>query len=247
MRIAVAQIESIKGNIEENLKTHLIWINKAIQNKADLVIFPELSVTGYEPEIAESLATNQNDARLDVIQNLSDNNGITIGVGLPTKTEHDTFVSMIIFQPKKERITYSKQYLYPPEEPIFKAGKNPLVLNFETEVVSPAICYETTNKAHCEFAKRNNATIYIASVLSSINGIDSELKLLSDIAKNNSLITFMSNYVGKSGGYDCAGKSSIWNEKGELIGQLGDKEEGLIIFDTESKEIITATNNVYSK
>ena len=149
MRIAVAQIESIKGNIEENLKTHLIWINKAIQNKADLVIFPELSVTGYEPEIAESLATNQNDARLDVMQNLSDNNGITIGVGLPTKTENDTFVSMIIFQPKKERITYSKQYLYPPEEPIFKAGKNPLVLNFETEVVSPAICYETTNKAHC--------------------------------------------------------------------------------------------------
>ena len=57
----------------------------------------------------------------------------------------------------------------------------------------------------------------------------------------------MANYVGKSGGYECAGKSSVWNEKGELIGQLGDKEEGLIIFDTKSKEIITATNTRYSK
>jgi predicted amidohydrolase len=149
---------------------------------------------------------------------------------------------MIIFQPRKERITYSKQYLYPPEEPFFKPGKNPLVLNIETEVVSPAICYETTNKAHCEFAKRNHATVYIASVLSSINGIDAELKILSGIAKNNNLITCMANYVGTSGGYECAGKSSVWNEKGELIGQLGDREEGVMIFDTKSQEIITATD-----
>ncbi|MDP4269333.1 MAG: carbon-nitrogen hydrolase family protein [Bacteroidota bacterium] len=242
MRIAIAQIKAIKGNIEKNIENHLTWIKEAVRNKAEMIVFPELSVTGYEPEIAASLATNQNDIRLNELQDLSDRNGITIGVGLPTKDENDTFVSMIIFQPNKERTTYSKQYLYPPEETIFKAGKNPLVLNFESEVVSPAICYETTNKAHCEFAKQNKATIYVASVLSSINGIDAELKLLSDIAKNNNLITFMANYVGKSGGYECAGKSSVWNEKGELIWQLGDKEEGLIVYDTKSKEIITATN-----
>lgn len=245
MRVAVAQIEAVEGNIEENLENHLKWIKQAIQNNADMIVFPELSLTGYEPNLAESLASSQDDTRLNEMQNLSDRNGITIGVGLPTKDKSDTFVSMIIFQPHKERTTYSKQYLYPPEEPIFKAGKNPLVLNFETEVVSPAICYETTNKAHCEFAKRNKATIYVASVLSSINGIDTELKILSDIAKNNSLITFMANYVGKSGGYECAGKSSVWDENGELIGQLGDKEEGILIFDTKSKELITATNIMY--
>ena len=243
MRIAIAQIEAIKGNIEKNMESHIKWIKESIQNNADIVFFPELSLTGYEPDLAVSLATNQNDTRLDVMQNLSDKNEITIGIGLPTKDESDTFISMIIFQPHKKRITYSKQYLYPPEEPIFKAGKNPLVLNFETEVVSPAICYETSNKAHCEFAKQNNATIYIASVLSSINGIDAELRKLSDIAKNNNLVTFMANYVGKSGGYECAGKSSVWNEQGELIGQLGDNEEGIIIFDTKSKEIITTTNS----
>jgi predicted amidohydrolase len=244
MRIAIAQIEAIKGNIEGNIENHLKWIKKAVQKNADMVVFPELSLTGYEPDLAEKLATNQDDTRLDKMQKLSDKNGITIGVGLPTKEENNTFVSMIILQPHIRRTTYSKQYLHLQEEPIFKAGKNPLVLNFETEVVSPAICYETTNSAHCEFAKQNNATIYIASVLSSINGIDDKLKELSDIAKNNNLITFMANYVGRSGGYECAGKSSVWDDKGELIGQLGDNEEGLIMFDTKSKELITATNNV---
>jgi len=241
MRVAIAQIAAIKGNIEKNIENHLKWIKLAIQNNAGVLVFPELSLTGYEPELAEILATNQDDTRLDVIQNLSDRNGITIGVGLPTKDERDTFISMIIFQPYKERITYSKQYLYPPEQPIFKAGKNPLVLNIETEVVSPAICYEISNKAHCEFAKRNKATLYIASVLSSINGIDDDMKKLSDIAKNNNLVTFMANYVGESGGYKCAGKSSIWDTTGKLIGQLDGETEGIIMYDTETKEIVKET------
>ena len=241
MRVAIAQIEAIKGNVEKNIEIHLKWIKQAIQNNSDMLVFPELSVTGYEPDLAENLATNQDDTRLDEIQNLSDRNGITIGVGLPTKDESDVFVSMIIFQPHKERITYSKQYLYPPEEPIFKAGKNPLVLNFETEVVSPAICYEISNKAHCEFAKRNKATLYIASVLSSKNGIDDDMKKLSDIAKHNNLVTFMANYVGESGGYKCAGKYSVWDTTGKLIGQLDSETEGILIYDTETKEIVKKT------
>src|ERR1035437_9100487 len=237
MRVAIAQIEAIKGNIEKNIENHLKWIKQAIQNNADMVVFPELSLTGYEPDLAESLATNQDDTRLDEMQSLSDKNRITIGVGLPTRKERNVFVSMIIFQPHKERITYSKQYLYPPEKSIFTEGKNPLVLNFETEVVSPAICYETSNKAHCEYASQNNATIYIASVLSSIGGIDAELKKLSDIAKNKNMVTFMANYVGKSGGYECAGKSSVWDTTGKLIGQLDTGTEGILIYDTESETV----------
>jgi len=241
MRIAIAQIKAIKGNIGKNIENHLKWTNQAIQNKADMLVFPELSVTGYEPDIAESLATNQDDSRLDALQSLSDSNGITIGVGLPTNDGSDTYISMIIFQPHRERITYSKQYLYPPEKPFFKAGKNPLVLHIETEVVSPAICYETSEKAHCEFAKRNNATMYIASVLSSVNGIDAQLKKLSDIAKNNNLLTFMANYVGESGGYVCAGKSSVWDNTGKLIGQLDNVTEGILLYDTVTKEVVKDT------
>ncbi len=243
MRVAVAQIEAIKGNIEKNIRNHIKWIKQAIQSNADMVVFPELSLTGYEPELAERLGTNQDDIRLDEMQNLSDENKITIGVGLPTKKEGNLFVSMIIFQPHKERITYSKQYLYPPEKPIFTPATNPLVLDFETDVVSPAICYEASNEAHYEYASKNNATIYIASVLSSVNGIEEELNKLSGIAKNKNMVTFMANYVGISGGYECAGKSSVWNEQGELMGQLGEKNEGIIVFDTETKEVNTAFNS----
>ncbi|PKQ64373.1 carbon-nitrogen hydrolase family protein [Labilibaculum filiforme] len=244
MKIGIVQLEPAKGNIERNIEIHIDWIKKGINHHTALIVFPELSLTGYEPELASSLATNQNDKRLDCFQKLSDENNIAIGVGLPTRNLDELNISMIIFQPLKDRITYSKQYLYPTEVSIFTARFNPIVLECETEIVAPAICYELSNKEHYEFAAENNATVYMASVLNSVNGVDSDLKKLSDIARNYKMVTFMANFIGESGGYKCAGKSTIWNDNGEMIKQLGDKEEGLIIYDTKTREVLTTTSRV---
>jgi len=124
MKIGIVQLEPKKGNIERNIELHIYWIKQAINQHADLIVFPELSLTGYEPQLANFLATNQNDKRLDCFQKLSDENNITIGVGLPTRKVDELNISMIIFQPRKDRMTYSKQYLYPTEVSTFKAGNS---------------------------------------------------------------------------------------------------------------------------
>jgi len=238
MKIAITQLKPVKGDIEKNIEAHIKWIRLAIQKGADMIVFPELSLTGYEPDLAKSLATNQDDARLGCFQQLSNNNKITIGVGLPTRNAGELNISMIIFQPDKGAMTYSKQYLYHTEASVFAAAFNPTVLHFESDVVAPAICFELSNKEHYEFAARNNATVYLASVLNSVEGVDADLQKLSDIAKKYKMATLMSNYIGESGGYKCAGKSSVWADNGELIKQLGENDEGLIIFDTVTKEAI---------
>lgn len=237
MRIAVGQVKPIKGDIEGNIENHLGWINRAAGN-ADLIVFPELSLTGYEHELADALSTNQNDKRLDCFQVMSDEHNITIAVGVPTKNEGNLHISMIIFSPFKVRITYSKQYLYPTEVSLFTAGVNPLALKIESDIVAPAICYELSNREHHEVAVKNNATVYMASVLNSVAGVDGDLKKLADIAKTYKMVAVMSNFVGESGGYKCAGKSSVWNDKGELVAQLGGEEEGLIIYDTLSEKVL---------
>jgi predicted amidohydrolase len=58
MQITIAQIKPTLGNIEKNLNIHLEWIEK--NKKSDLIIFPELSLTGYflkdqVPSVAMSL------------------------------------------------------------------------------------------------------------------------------------------------------------------------------------------------
>ena len=45
--LAVAQIDTVLGDVEANLEKHLARIDEAVQSKADLVVFPELSLTGY--------------------------------------------------------------------------------------------------------------------------------------------------------------------------------------------------------
>ncbi len=47
MKIAIARIKSALGAFEHNLDKHFEYINKARERKSDLVIFPELSLTGY--------------------------------------------------------------------------------------------------------------------------------------------------------------------------------------------------------
>jgi NAD+ synthase (glutamine-hydrolysing) len=47
MKISLVQMNTQLGNIDNNLTTHLSYINKAILEKSDLIVFPELALTGY--------------------------------------------------------------------------------------------------------------------------------------------------------------------------------------------------------
>jgi predicted amidohydrolase len=71
MKICVAQTRPVKGDIHRNIENHRALIDLAVSNGADVVIFPELSLTGYEPKFAKELATDQDDSRFDDVQKIS--------------------------------------------------------------------------------------------------------------------------------------------------------------------------------
>lgn len=246
MKVSIAQTKPIKANIEENLKNHLKFIEKATGNEADIIVFPELSLTGYELDLSRELATNKADKRFEILQKISDSKNITICVGVPTIDNENIFITMLIFRPDSEIIQYSKQYLYETETGIFTAGNNPIVLPFDSKnIVAPAICYETSIEEHTKNAYNQNANIYMASVLNSVNGIDKDLNRITNISKQYNMTAFMANFTGQSGGYECAGKSTIWNNKGEIIAQLDGNEEAVLIYNMETGEIIKEQINYH--
>ncbi len=238
MKICVAQTKPIKGDVLKNIDIHKKLINLAVSYKADLIVFPELSITGYEPELAKGLATNMDDHRFDDFEKISDYNRIVIGVGAPIKASLGVMISMIIFQPFKPRQIYSKQYLHPDEYPYFVCGTNQLLLTIESKKISPAICYESLLAEHAENAHKSGSEIYIASVAKSKNGVDKAFKHFSEIAHKYSMTILMANCVGYCDNFVSAGKTSIWNNKGLLAGQLNDTSEGILMIDTDSQEIV---------
>ena len=63
-RIAAAQSSSIRGDIEANVHTHVQFVQIAVDYSVNVIVFPELSLTGYEPEIAHNVVISLEDKRL---------------------------------------------------------------------------------------------------------------------------------------------------------------------------------------
>jgi predicted amidohydrolase len=248
MKICVAQIKSDKGDINSNIENHKEWIDVAVSEKADLIIFPELSLTAYEPELARELAMDQDDLRLDVFQQISDLNKIVIGVGLPTKSESGILISVVIFQPNLPRQTYSKQRLHSDEIPFFILGYEQIILTIKDKKIAPAICYESLQPEHSENANKLGVELYLVSVAKSQNGIEKAFTHFPKIAARYSMPVFMSNCIGYCDNFESVGQSSVWNENGKLVGQLDDKSEGILMYDTSTKHLDelrkTTTNTI---
>lgn len=242
MKIGVAQIRPMKGEIVFNIGRHKSLIRLAVSHGANALFFPELSVTGYEPILANGLAIAAGDHKLDEFQVISDHNNVTIGLGMPTRSEEGINISMIIFQPRAARQTYSKQQLHADEFPYFVPGEEQAILSIANKKIAPAICYESLQPLHAEDAHLLGADIYLASVAKSQKGVDKAMKHYPEMAKKFSMPVLMSNCVGFCDNFESVGQSAAWTSQGILAGQLDSVSEGILIFDTETEGVIKQLN-----
>jgi predicted amidohydrolase len=239
MWIGVVQTRPVACAIDANVRAHETWIKKAVTHGAEMVFFPELSLTGYERKRAERLALRADDARIDVFDMLSHAFKITIGVGAPTPSEAGIRISMIVFRPDASRIVYSKQHLHEDELPYFVCGDGQITLAAGRDVVAPAICYESLLDAHCADAVALGASVYVASVAKSAPVLAKAEAHYPAIARRHSLPVLMANCVGPCDDFEAAGGSAVWNANGEIVVRLDAEREGALLFDPASNEART--------
>jgi predicted amidohydrolase len=243
MRVAVVQTQPVACAVDVNVKAHETWVKKVAVRGADMVFFPELSITGYEPKHARRLTLRADDVRLDVFQMLSHALRLTIGIGLPTQGDGGVRISMLVFQPHGARLVYSKQHLHVDELPYFVAGRGQITLPAaDGAVVAPAICYESLLPEHCDAAVALGATIYVASVAKSVQGLAKAEAHYAAIAARHSLPVLMANCVGPCNDFEAGGCSAIWNARGERIARLEATGEGALLLDTATSETLSILN-----
>ncbi|MDW7690710.1 carbon-nitrogen hydrolase family protein [Flammeovirgaceae bacterium SG7u.111] len=230
MILASAQICSAQGEIQANLQTHYRLINEAARKGAQLITFPEMSLTGYERKNAQTLAFQKDDARLEGLQKLSSEHGIIIIAGAPIKLENELFIGSFILSPNQPISIYTKQFLHEGEDEFFSSSFsfNPQ-LKLEEEQLSLAICADIDHAVHANAACEAGSSIYLPSIFFTTNGIGEGHKLLQGYSQKHQLAVLMSNYCGEAWGYEAGGRSAFWNEKGELLGELDSQEEGLLV------------------
>lgn len=241
MKVCLGQIRSYKGKVEKNLRNHLRFIEQAKAFKPDLIVFPELSLTGYEPALAEELATDLNDTRFEVFAQSAQACQCSIALGVPIREGKDIHICLLFFHPDGSRAQYAKQFLHQDEEPYFSCGKGQYYFENKGTKAAFGICYESLREEHFAKAKEGGATVYIASVAKPAGGMQKGLKYYPRTAAENSIPILLVNNVGFCDNFVSVGQSAVWDEEGICRGSLDAKHQGILIYDTrlrKSREFI---------
>ena len=121
-KTAIAQIDCRVGAFEQNLKHHLEFIDRAIAEGAKLVLFPELSLTGYTlRDLAWDVAINPFQNKI-IAPLLEKSRKISIAVGFVESGTHYGIYNSAMFLEDGE-IKHIHRKLYPPTYGMFEEGR----------------------------------------------------------------------------------------------------------------------------
>ncbi|OLO04951.1 carbon-nitrogen hydrolase family protein [Salinicola socius] len=222
LSLGLAQISSVAGDFEANMARHLLVVEEAAAAGVGVLIFPELSLTGYEPALAAELALSPKDPRLARLVEAAKRHELCVVAGLPLVSHELPQVGALVVSANGEVSTYAKRHLHPGEEATFEPGEKHYLLDVGEERVAIAICADTNAPEHAEHCAALGATVYLAGVLITAGGYAADTAQLSRTAARHDLLVGMANHNAASGGMVAIGRSGFWTSEGQLIAAEGD-------------------------
>lgn len=144
MRVAAVQMLPAIGDFEGNLERIEQFIEMAVSEGAEVVVFPELTISGYtwDEAILKRGALFFSEVAKKKLLKLSREGQILIAVGTPRIVLGKLRNSLVIFKKKKELLFYDKTHLFRGEKNVFEPGEYFLVFSYRGVVFGTLICYE---------------------------------------------------------------------------------------------------------
>lgn len=221
LRIAAAQSTSIAGDAVGNARAHLGFIHRAASRGVQLLVFPELSLTGYEPALHARGVLEPGHPALALLGQAAADAGMSVVVGapaLPCQPGALPAIGAWLLSPDGSTTLYRKRYLHPGEDTFASAGDaDASVHDIAGEPVALAVCADATRPAHANAASLAGAHLYATGALISARGIDEESAQLQGYAATHGFAVLLANHAGASGGYVSAGRSAVWQPGGACV------------------------------
>lgn len=194
-----------------------------------MLVFPELSLIGYDFGFASAVAMGPEDPRLGRLIRASRSNKVTVMAGAAVQGEERPCIGAFIFSPTGEVATCTKEFLHPGEEVAYQPGRGgpPVLLGGES--IALAICADTAHPEHAQAAAARGATIYAAGSLITPEGYAKDASRLHAYARKHSMLVLLANHVGSSGGLIAAGRSAVWEAGGDLLTEGPTETEVMVI------------------
>jgi len=233
-KLAMAQIGSEKGNVAANTHSHIQALKYAAQHQVSLVVFPELSLTGYEPELAEELAFSPDDPRLLPLIKAAQEYHVYAVIGAPIKIAAGIVLGSFIISPTGNVSHYAKMNLHADENAVFSAGAEPKVIDINQHKIALAICADASDPAHIGKYAEQGVDAYVASVLISAAGYVEDTEVLASYAEQHHMLVAIANHNRTTGSWSATGKSAIWHASDQLV--VADANEDVLLVAEKSAD-----------
>ena len=239
MRLALAQINTVVGDLDGNRERILGRLQEAKEAGADLVLFPELAVTGYPPEDLLLRPGFVRAAKQSLEEIARAARGIAAFVGTP-HFDRDLYNACAICAAGEVKAIYRKRFLPNygvfDEDRYFAPGSDLFLLEHGDVLIGPTVCEDIWQPGPPATELALAGAQLIANLSASPFHLGKEREreqMLATRARDNVAFVALVNAVGGQDELVFDGHSVVLDENGEVLARAPGFEETLLIVDVE--------------
>lgn len=239
MRVALGQIDMIWENKESSYGKAEKMIEEAAIADCDIIIFPEMSFTGFSMNLEKIGECEENSQTVEKMQELAKKHGIAIGFGwaaLGKEIGGKGSNRFTIVDASGEKIAeYSKlhPFTYGKESVHYEKGSEIVTVPFLGRTISLFICYDLRFPEIFQIAARKADVMFVIANWPSIRSAHWETLLRARAIETQSYVVGV-NCVGQRDGMTYSGESMAVDSIGNILGKISNKE-GILVCELDDR------------
>ena len=217
LAVAVAQPVCRPGDVAANVAAHADAVRTA---GARLVVFPELSLTGY---VLDAPAVDLDGGVLGLLVDACAAAGVVAVVGAPIAEGVDRLIAMLEVSATGVRVAYRKMCLGGDEPQFFRAGAAAGVVEVDGWRVGIGVCKDTRMAVHLDAVRGAGIDLYVAGLVHHRHEVGELEVRARRIAAQMRVPMAFASAAGDTGPVypDAAGCSAIWDRDGSCVAACG--------------------------
>ena len=242
-RVAVVQMAATEGQIDLNLEKIIALSREAASAGAQIIVFPELALSGYFHKNIAQYALSTEDPPIRQLAAAAHELQAALLVGFAERSEdaEKPYISQLIALPDGSLEVYRKIHLGRFEKASFNAGTEFPVFSSHGIKFAVGICWDWHFPEVAAIYSLKGAEVLLAphaSLLISGDRRQIWCKYMGARAYDNSVYVAACNLTGcDSNGREFSGGAVIWDPRGEIIAQTGDQAEPILYADLSARVI----------
>lgn len=250
MRITLAQVDSVLGDIDANLEHAAKVIGQAVRDGSDLVVFPELHLSGYAiGEVESDLALRPDDERLAWLAGQAGTAGVVLAFPEAGPGGMHTYNSAAYFQAGRlvhvHRKLYLPNYLSFEERKHFTPGQSMRAFDTaHTGRMAIMVCNDAWQPQLAFLATQDGAQILLMPVTSAQSAFPERYDsqgywrgITRFYGRMCQLFVVFANRVGTEGGLRFWGGSHVIDPWGNVVSEAPEDAEHLLTVDINLADV----------